>query len=60
MPVMRGAASFYLSSSKPLRSTSARAERTGRRDASGNAFCFESHLKQGRRTQAFYDVFFAH
>jgi hypothetical protein len=33
---------------------------TGRRDPSGNAFCFESHLKQGHRTQAFYDVFFAH
>jgi len=32
---------------------------TGRRDASGNAFGFEGHIKEGHRTQAFYDVFFA-
>jgi hypothetical protein len=33
---------------------------TGRRDASGNAFGFEGHMTEGRRTLAFYDVFFAH
>jgi hypothetical protein len=33
---------------------------TGRRDAYGNAFGFEAHLKAGRRTQTLYDVFFAH
>jgi hypothetical protein len=33
---------------------------TGRHDSSGNAFGFEAHFKEGRRTQPFYDVFLAH
>jgi hypothetical protein len=33
---------------------------TGRRDASGNRFGFEGHIKEAHRTLTFYDVFFIH
>jgi hypothetical protein len=52
--------SYALNALAPVTSIDLDHHWTGRHDPSGNAFCFESHLKQGHRTQPFYDVFFAH